>query len=197
MSDAFVDVMYRGLEVGRRLRIRDFTADGAYVEVPMPMPVGASIEIAIEGGQTIKAIVARVHEQIGGSDRAPGMGVRAIVDAASRAWWDRNLAASPAPPEPPPHPAGEGDGGRTQIMDAVEPPPEVDTVEDAPIVDDGKRTMTMSAVEIDAIVAQAAAPEDSGEFEAANGDDEDVSQDGPSNGANGAAKKKKRRRKKK
>ena len=194
MSDSFVDVTYRGLEVGRRLRIRDFTADGAYVEVPMPMPVGSSIEIAIEGGVTIKAIVARVHEQTGGSDRPPGMGVRAIVDQAARAWWERNVAASPAPPEPPPHPAGEGDGGKTQVMDVVSVPD--DDSSDAPIVDDGKRTMTMSAIEIEAIVAQAAAPEDSGEFEAA-GDDEDVSQDGPSNGANGATKKKSRRRRKK
>ncbi len=194
MSDSFVDVTYRGLEVGRRLRIRDFTADGAYVEAPMPMPVGSSIEIAIEGGVTIKAIVARVHEQVGGSDRPPGMGVRAVIDQAPRAWWDRNLAASPAPPAPPPHPAGEGDGGKTAVMEAVSLPDE--DRGDAPIVDDGKRTMTMSAMEIEAIVAQAAAPEDSGEFEAA-GDDDDVSQDGPSNGANGASKKKRRRRKKK
>ena len=201
MSETFVDVTYRGLEVGRRLRIRDFTADGAYVEAPMPMPVGSSIEIAIEGGATIKAIVARVHEQVGGSDRPPGMGVRATIDQAARAWWEKMIAASPAPPEPPPHPVGEGDGGKTQVMTAVEVPDADDDA--APIVDDGKRTMTMSAVEIEAIVAQAsgpvASPEDSGELEAANGDgdDEDVSQDGPSNGANGAAKKRKRRRKKK
>ena len=86
MGDSFVDVTYRGLEVGRRLRIRDFTADGAYVEVPTPMPVGSSIEIAIEGGVVVKATVARVHEQTGGTDRAPGMGVHAAVDAAARAF---------------------------------------------------------------------------------------------------------------
>lgn len=229
MTDSFVDVTYRGLEVGRRLRIRDFTGDGAYVEVPAPMPVGTSIELAIDAGVTITAIVARVHEQVGGSDRAPGMSVRAMRamnDERARAWWDARLSDSPAPvpvplPVPLPVPASADrtapaspesgpvvtdDSARTQVMPAIDP----DQLDDdaAPeIIDDGKRTQMMSTVEIEAIMAQAnaapassAAPtpseDDSGDVDIEITGEEDVSQDGPSNGA-GAKKKKARRRKKK
>ena len=198
MGDSFVDVTYRGLEVGRRLRIRDFTADGAYVEVPTPMPVGSSIELAIEGGVVVKATVARVHEQTGGNERPPGMGVHAAVDAAARAWWEKMRAESPAPLEAVPHPVGEGDGGKTEVMAAIDP----DALDPGGvIVDDGKKTIVMPVVDIEAIAAAARRPstdggEDSGEIEVTNGngDDEDVSQDGPS-GSNGTgAKKRKRRR---
>jgi hypothetical protein len=196
MGDSFVDVTYRGLEVGRRLRIREFSADGAYVEAPAPMPVGTSIEITIEGGIVVKATVARVHEQVGGSDRPPGMGVHAVVDTAARAWWERMRAESPAPIDAVPHPAGEGDGGNTEIMSAIDP----ETLE---LSDDGQRTAVMAIVDAEPTV-QVRRPatgdgEDSGDIEIevsnGNGDDEDVSQDGPSptNGAGGTKKRKRRR----
>jgi hypothetical protein len=222
MGDSFVDVTYRGLEVGRRLRIRDFSSDAAYVEVPMPMPVGTSLEIAIDAGVTVKAIVARVHEQTGGSDRPPGMNVRAMLvpgDDRARAWWDARIADTPAPaPVPLPVPASADhtapaspesgpvvtdDAARTQVMPVIDPAAlESDAAPE--LVDDGKRTQMMSTVEIEAIIAQAnASPppgdDDSGEVELEVTGDEDVSQDGPSNGANGpgAKNKKKKRRKKK
>ncbi|HTJ43229.1 MAG TPA: hypothetical protein VL463_14085 [Kofleriaceae bacterium] len=216
MGDSFVDVTYRGLEVGRRLRIRDFGADTAYVEAPTPMPVGTSLEIATDAGVTIKAIVARVHEQVGGSDRAPGMNVRAIVVPEVRAWWDARMHESPAPaPAPIPVPVAPSsdrtapaspesgpvvvesitdDGARTQVM-AVIDPDELERGGNGEIVDDGKRTQMMSVAEIDEIVAQATASSDTtGESDITG--EEDVSQDGPSTNGNGASKKKRRRKKK-
>lgn len=95
MGDAFVDVSYRGLEVGRRLRIRAFSRDAAYVEAPLPMPVGTPVELAIDNGMRIPAVVARVHEQVGGSDRPPGMRVQPTLDDAARAWWDDATASWP------------------------------------------------------------------------------------------------------
>ncbi|MCE9580663.1 MAG: hypothetical protein K8W52_46510 [Deltaproteobacteria bacterium] len=95
MGDAFVDVTYRGLEVGRRLRIRAFSRDAAYVEAPLPLPVGTPLELAIDNGMRIAAVVARVHEQVGGSDRVPGMRVRPTLDDAARAWWEDAVASWP------------------------------------------------------------------------------------------------------
>ena len=66
-----VDVRYRGLEVGRSLKLRDVSSDGAYLEVPLPMPVGSPIEIALDDGTRVAAIVAMVHEQVGGSTTPP------------------------------------------------------------------------------------------------------------------------------
>ena len=220
MGDSFVDVSYRGLEVGRRLRIRDFSADAAYVEVPMPMPVGTPVDIAVDGGMIVKAIVARVHEQVGGSDRAPGMKVRATLDGAARAWWDARAQESPAPPEavravpreetaPASVESGPVDAGAsdTQVM-AVVDPPEDETGGNGELVDDGKRTQMMSTVDIEAILAQASGPtraaspspdESDPEIEVSGGDDDDVSvdgpsQDGPATNGNGTTKKKRRRR---
>jgi hypothetical protein len=231
MGDSFVDVTYRGLEVGRRVRIRDFTSDGAYVEVPMPMPVGTSLDIAIDAGSIVKAIVARVHEQTGGSDRPPGMNVRAMLvagDDRARAWWDARVADTPAPapapapaPVPVPVPVAASadrtapaspesgpvvidDAARTAVMPVIDPAT-LDADAAPEIVDDGKRTQMMSTVEIEEIMAQAnAAPapsdDDSGDVDIEVTGEEDLSQDGPSNGANGAStktkNKKKRRRKK-
>jgi len=160
MGECFVDVSYRGLEVGRRLRIRDFAADRAYVEGPTPMPVGTPLEIATDEGLRIPAVVARVHEQTGGSDQAPGMRVTPTLAGDAQAWWQARTAELPAPAEDPePEPAA------AEPAEAAEEPAQAEpAAEDAaahPVVDDGKRTTVMSAVEIEAIVAdgQAAEPE--------------------------------------
>jgi len=99
MGDSFVDVTYRGLEVGRRLRMRDFTSDAAWVEAPSPMPVGTEVEVVLDNGARFHATVSRVHEQVGGGERPPGMRVRPALAGDLRAWWDRMLVESPAPPE--------------------------------------------------------------------------------------------------
>jgi hypothetical protein len=183
MADCFVDVSYRGLEVGRRLRMRDFAADRAYVELPTPMPVGTPLEIATDEGPRIAAVVARVHEQVGGSDQPPGMRITPALAGAgdAAAWWQARTAELPAPPEEPePEPEREP-------APAVEPAaaPEVPEAAAHPVVDDGKRTTVMSAVEIDEIVT-------SGEAGTPPADDATV--DG--NGKKKRAPRRKRRRSK-
>jgi hypothetical protein len=155
MADCFVDVSYRGLEVGRRLRMRDFAADRAYVELPTPMPVGTALEIATDEGPRIAAVVARVHEQVGGSDQPPGMRVTPALAGAgdAAAWWQARAAELPAPPEEPePEPAPEPEAAVEPAVEATAAP-EVPEAAAHPVVDDGKRTTVMSAVEIDEIVA--------------------------------------------
>jgi hypothetical protein len=87
MAEAFVDLLYRGLPLGSRARMTQFEAQHAYVELPAPMPVGTAISIQVEGAP-ISATVVEIVEQTAGTERPPGMKVRAVLDAdAKRAWW--------------------------------------------------------------------------------------------------------------
>lgn len=87
MAEAFVDLLYRGLPLGSRARMSQFEAQHAYVEHPAPMPVGTAISIQAESSP-ISATVVEIVEQTAGSERPPGMRIRAVLDAdAKRAWW--------------------------------------------------------------------------------------------------------------
>jgi hypothetical protein len=101
MSEAFVDVTYRGLEVGRRLKLTQVGPSTAYLEHGTPMPVGAQVELAVDGGLTIPAVVLRVHEQVAGAELAPGMRVRAAaLEGAAAGWWQERVScADPVIPE--------------------------------------------------------------------------------------------------
>ena len=88
------------------------------------------------------------------------------------------------------------DASRTEIMTAVPDPDAVvdgvveTTASDDGLVDDGRRTMVMSSVDIAAVV-EAAEAETSGPV---NGDDDGPSGDGPSSDGNGAPAGGKRKR---
>jgi hypothetical protein len=176
MGDAFVDVTYRGLEVGRRLRIRAFTGAAAYVEVPTPMPVGTQLELATDAGVTIPAVVEVVHEQVGGSERAPGMRVAPRLDDASRAWWAMAIATWPegvptsaevtrpvrrAPPTtiaPATVPASRA-GGVTEVIEAPVNPGGMVEVEDEPAAITVPITFPLATVPLAvAMVSDATAP---------------------------------------
>lgn len=248
MSEDFVDVTWRGLEVVRKARLRSTGARTAYVEHGTPMPTGSQLAIRTADGHELHAIVARVQEQIGGRTEPPGMEVRIEATGAAATWWlaraeaaahheaavpatvedePRRVAARPtmvmpigavpvsAPPTmPPPSPeapaaqAAPGvpvaapetgptrpsqrpaDDTRTtdpmaavpELADAGDAIPtgiddSVDRPGDPVIVDDGKRTMIMPAVDIEAIVAAAGRPDseppddDGGGASAAGGGD--------------------------
>lgn len=88
MLESFVDLTYRGLALGRRVRLTQIRPSTGYLELAAPMPVGAQIAVIAEDGATFDAIVTGVHEQVAGSDRTPGMTVApALGDAAAAAWW--------------------------------------------------------------------------------------------------------------
>lgn len=113
-AEQIVDVRYRGLEVGTRLRLFEFGPTTAYLETAQPMPVGTVLSIEAEGGLVFEATVLRVQEQVAGAEHPPGMCVRAAVEGAVADWWKGNVAgADPTYPEPaievvaPPEPAPE------------------------------------------------------------------------------------------
>src|SRR3954470_16011466 len=88
MSESFVDLTYRGLSLGRRVKLSQVRPSTGYLETPAPMPVGTAIQIATDDGITLDATVTAIHEQTGGSDKPPGMIVKpALAGEASEAWW--------------------------------------------------------------------------------------------------------------
>ncbi len=149
MSDNFVDVSYRGLEVGRQLKLCALGPTTGYIEHATPLPVGTVLTIATNEGPRIIATVTHVQERVAGVDE-PGMRVRRLdesTDAGSSWWGDRvtevdssvpldgsaaaNPDLTPLPiserSEPPAaeSPATEARAPKTIKMDVVIPPDDV------------------------------------------------------------------------
>jgi hypothetical protein len=98
VPETFVDVTSRGLEVGRQLRLCDVGPGGAYLEHPLPMPVGARLRIDAGDGVAIAAVVVRVQEQVAGAERPPGMFVKVIeMVGAAEAWWNERVTRDDDP----------------------------------------------------------------------------------------------------
>jgi len=168
MSESFVDLSYRGLALARRVKLTQVKPSTGYVEMPTPMPVGTQVAITTDDGTEIAAVVAEIHEQIGGATQTPGMLVRPALEGTGADWWNaRVTGADPAPkaddaeelrrtdPMVPTTIVGRrmtgeiavpevvDDGHNTSVMEAVDP--------DAVVVDDGKRTTMMDAVDLEAL----------------------------------------------
>ena len=94
MGDSFVDVTYQGLDLGRRLKLRDLRPEAGYLEIPLPMPVGTQIELTTDEGLTIAAHVTAVHEQVAGSEVAPGMRIKPHLGGAAVSWWQSRVDAA-------------------------------------------------------------------------------------------------------
>jgi len=210
MSESFVDLTYRGLSLGRRVKLSDVRPSSGYVETPAPMPVGTQISILTDDTVALEAVVVEIHEQVTGSERIPGMLVRPRLEGdAARDWWAKRVSGAEPPPAPPPAPEAPppvvvlpprltnpglavpellDDGKDTGVMDAVDP----GAVESA---DDGPKTTAMDAVDLKALGLTTP----SGEMTAVQAPIEGDEPDGNGNGngdkpAEGGKKKKRRRR---
>jgi hypothetical protein len=107
--ESYVDLTYRGLSLGRRIRMTQIRPSTGYIELPAPMPVGTPIAITTDDGATFDAIVTWIHEQVAGSDRSPGMIVTPeLTEAEAAAWWTARVSL------PDEHPAGQRTGGRSR-----------------------------------------------------------------------------------
>jgi hypothetical protein len=93
MGESFVDVSYRGLELGKRLKLRDVVPEAGYVEIPLPMPVGTEIELVTDEGLKIAAHVTQVHEQVAGAAAHPGMRIKPHLGGAAVKWWQARIDA--------------------------------------------------------------------------------------------------------
>ena len=175
MIESFVDLTYRGLSLGRRIKLSHVRPSTGYLETPAPMPVGTQLSIATDEGVTLQAAVTAVHEQTGGSEIVPGMTVAPkLVGEAIESWWRARVAypdetkAAPAVartsskvtvrprshtiPESPPEGVmaaaadPEPAGGKTIAMTAVVPEAGMIT-EVNPVIPDSKATSVMPAID--------------------------------------------------
>jgi hypothetical protein len=192
MSESFVDLSYRGLALGKRIKLTQVRPTAGYLELPTPMPVGTMIGIATDDGVLLEATVAEVKEQVTGADVVPGMVVRPKLEAdAARAWWKQRVTVSEEKVMPAPDAAGRvtvvsrrtsgdtaapdviDDGRNTAVMSTIDdsaspsasgelpvsgeptdpslPRISVEMAAQNPIVDDGKRTMMMDAIDLEAL----------------------------------------------
>ncbi|HEX4453415.1 MAG TPA: hypothetical protein VH143_21230 [Kofleriaceae bacterium] len=177
MSESFVDLTYRGLAVGRRVKLTQVRPSSGYLELPTPMPVGTAIGIASDDGLLTSAIVTEIHEQVGGSEHVPGMLVKPALESdIVRTWWSARVTLPELAATPPPIPAVStvrpkrasavpelvDDGRNTAAMAAMEEPAadddgdtqQIDVIEEVtapPLIDDGKRTIAMAAVDLEAL----------------------------------------------
>jgi ABC-type antimicrobial peptide transport system permease subunit len=79
VSESFVDLTYRGLPLGRRIKLTEIRPSTGYLELPAPMPVGTTFAIATDEGLAIEAIVAGVHEQAPWMSLSPGVAIFLVV----------------------------------------------------------------------------------------------------------------------
>jgi hypothetical protein len=99
VSESYVDLSYRGLPLGRRIKLAQVRPSTAYLELPTPMPVGTTVSIHSDDGMVLEALVRELHEQVGGSDRAPGMTIApTLKDDAALAWWHARVTLPEAEP---------------------------------------------------------------------------------------------------
>jgi len=125
-GEVFVDVTYRGLELGRRLKLREVGPSTAYLEHGTPMPVGAQVLLSTDEGLSIPVLVVRVHEQVAGAEMPPGMRVQATgLDGAAAGWW-RDLVSREDPQIP------EQEVAPMRRARPLEPPPMAAPPEEAP-----------------------------------------------------------------
>lgn len=141
MSESYVDLSYRGLALGKRIKLTQIRPASAYLELPMPMPVGTLIGIATDEGVELEAVVAEIHEQVAGSERPPGMLVRPTLDVkAAEQWWKaRASGVEPKADKAPPPP---GDDGKV----TVKSPRMTGQTAIPEVMDDGRNTAVMDAI---------------------------------------------------
>lgn len=163
MSESVVDLTYRGLPLGRRIKLTEIRPSTGYLELPAPMPVGTRLAIATDEGPAIEAVVTGVHEQAAGAERAPGMRIApALDDAAAASWWKERVALPELEPPAAPRPRRATGLPRTHTVERPPPvhagEPELVAAEaEPPIVDDGKKTVMMESVDLGALGLEAGA----------------------------------------
>ena len=120
VTESFVDLTYRGLSLGRRIKLTQVRPSTGYLEHPTPMPVGTKLSVVTDEGETFDAVVTHIHEQVGGSEKAPGMTVKPSVITT---WWTTRVTLPEAePPRAPERAKSVTVRPRSHTMPA--PPPE-------------------------------------------------------------------------
>ena len=144
MSESFVDLSYRGLALGKRIKLTQVRPGTGFLEMPQPMPVGSTIAVTTDDGLVLEATVAEIHEQVGGSDKVPGMLIKPNLDAqAADSWW-KARADLPATKSDKAAPAADAGGVVT-----LKSPRMTGEMAVPEVMDDGRNTAVMDAIDVD------------------------------------------------
>lgn len=93
MIESFVDLTYRGLSLGRRVKLTQVRPSSGYLELAAPMPVGTRVAIATDDGVAFDAVVTWIHEAVTGAERTPGMTVAPqLAGDLAELWWKERVA---------------------------------------------------------------------------------------------------------
>jgi hypothetical protein len=90
--ESLIDLTYRGISLGKRIKLTGVRPTTGFIELASPMPVGTEISITADDGVAFGATVMWVHEQVAGSDRAPGMIVSPRLFGDAAGWWQARVA---------------------------------------------------------------------------------------------------------
>ena len=143
MIESFVDLTYRGLALGRRIKLTQVRPTTGYLELPMPMPVGTQIAITTDEGVALEAVVTSIHEQVGGSDRVPGMTIKpALAAESAQSWWQARVALPEESPEAPDRKRPITVRPRTHTVPA--PPPDAAVANERPLTKEVTETKELS-----------------------------------------------------
>lgn len=165
--ESFVDLTYRGLSLGRRVRLSQVRPSYGWLELPAPMPVGTQIAIAADEGVAFEATVTWSYEQVAGASRPPGMTVTpALTAGPAAAWWAARVAL---PDDDVAGQAPVAAGGRSRpVMEAPAleaPAGEASMMRrtgEHDVVDDGSRTMIMESLDPATLDVEPGAADDAG-----------------------------------
>ena len=95
-GEQFVDVTYRGLDLGKGLRISELQPSSAVVEHPEPMPAGTELAL-IADDKTMSIVVVHVREKTSTSKAPAAMIVAPLaLDEAGQAFWGGEPASESA-----------------------------------------------------------------------------------------------------
>ncbi len=113
MSEVLVDVFSQTIEVGTSLTMTELGPTSAYLGCAAPLPVGSELQVHMDSGDELTAVVIRVHEKMTTSERPPGMYLRvveisqqALDQAEAQARWAKYVDQEHDPVFPAPS-AGE------------------------------------------------------------------------------------------
>jgi hypothetical protein len=99
--ETVVDLTYRGISLGRGIKLTQIRPTSGYLELAAPMPVGSELALIADDGFTVAATVTWVHEQVAGSDRVPGMIVAPRLAAeGATTWWQARIVLPDDQPRP-------------------------------------------------------------------------------------------------
>jgi len=123
--ESYVDLTYRGLSLGRRIKLTQVRPSNATLELAAPMPVGTHVAVTTDEGVTFDATVSWVYEQIAGSERTPGMVVVPVLAAdPALSWWKARVALPDEDQPRPRAPRGRPVTARPRSFTEPAPPPE-------------------------------------------------------------------------